>query len=101
MNELVSSGADLSVLQSAEWSRLLALARRRLERSGGSLDGAIRLTAPTDDERRLVIGLTGTHRPPGVAAVTVSLAVLDHAMIDRFGLTLPEALAAVLGPVRD
>jgi len=80
---------------------LLSLARRRLERSGGSLDGTIRLTAPTDDERRLVIGMTGTHRPPGVAAVTVGLGVLNRAMIERFSLTVAEALAVLDGPVRD
>ena len=80
---------------------MLSLARRRLERSGGSLDGTIRLTAPTDDERRLVIGMTGTHRPPGVAAVTVGLGVLNRAMIERFSLTVAEALAVLDGPVRD
>ncbi len=97
----MSADPDLSALGSPPWNRLLALARRRLERSGGSLDGTIRLTAPTDDERRLVIGMTGTHRPPGVAAVTVGLGVLDRAMIERFSLTLAEALAALDGPVRD
>jgi len=97
----VSADPDLSALGSAPWNRLLSLARRRLERSGGSLDGTIRLTAPTDDERRLVIGMTGTHRPPGVAAVTVGLGVLNRAMIERFSLTVAEALAVLDGPVRD
>lgn len=92
---------DLLALGSPPWNRLLMLARRRLERSGGSLDGTIRLTAPTDDERRLVIGMTGTHRPPGVAAVTLGVGVLNRAMIDRFQLTLAESLALLDGPVRD
>jgi hypothetical protein len=30
------------------WARLLSAARRSLERSGGSLDGAVSLTAPTE-----------------------------------------------------
>jgi len=101
MTGAVSAAPDLSTLGSPPWTRLLSLARRRLERSGGSLDGTVRLTAPTDDERRLVIGMTGTHRPPGVAAVTVGLGVLNRAMIERFSLTLAEALAVLDGPVRD
>jgi uncharacterized protein (TIGR02679 family) len=89
------------VLGAPPWDRLLAIARRRLERSGGSLDGVIRLTTPTEAERRLVIGLTGTHRPPGVSAVSVGLAQLDRAMTERFSLTLAQAIATVDGPVRN
>lgn len=97
----MTPAADLSVLRSPPWNRLISHARRRLERSGGSLPGSIRLLEPTDDERRLVIGLTGTHRPPGVAAVSIGLESLDQAIVDRFGVRLVEAVASVAGPVRD
>ena len=50
------------------WERLLVAARRSLERTGGRLDGRIGLADPTDAERRVVIGLTGRHRPPGTGA---------------------------------
>ncbi|GAA2215797.1 hypothetical protein GCM10009850_112650 [Nonomuraea monospora] len=61
-------------------SRLLAAARRRLERTGGALEGSIGLNAPTDDERRAIIGITGIYRPEGVKRLTVSLAELDAAI---------------------
>ena len=97
----MTSDAELSQLRSPPWDRLLTQARRRLERSGGSLSGSIRLVEPTEDERRLVIGLTGTHRPRGVAAVSVSLDALDRAIVGRFGSRLADAIAIVGGPVRD
>jgi len=97
----MSTDPELSVLRSPPWDRLLALARRSLERSGGSLAGTIRLIEPTDDERRLIIGMTGTHRAPGVAAVSISLQVVDRAMSGRFGRTLAEALAITAGPIRN
>src|SRR6478672_7263341 len=43
-------------LQGEGWTRLLTAARRRLERTGGALDGDIGLTRPSDAERRTVIG---------------------------------------------
>ncbi|WP_200825012.1 TIGR02679 family protein [Nonomuraea solani] len=60
--------------------RLLAAARRRMERTGGVLEGSIGLNAPTDDERRAIIGITGIYRPEGVKRLTVSLAELDAAI---------------------
>jgi uncharacterized protein (TIGR02679 family) len=79
------------------WRRLLAAARRSLERSGGSLDGSVSLTAPDDAERLLVIGVTGVHRPAGVGRVTVRLAELDAHLRAALGA----GLADVVGPVRD
>ncbi|MGP3920231.1 TIGR02679 family protein [Nonomuraea sp. 10N515B] len=74
--------------------RLLTAARRRLERTGGALEGSIGLTAPTDDERRAIIGITGIYRPEGVKRLTVSLADLDAA--------IPGGLLRALGgQVRD
>ncbi|MEV6344043.1 TIGR02679 family protein [Actinoplanes sp. NPDC051851] len=79
------------------WRRLLAAARRSLERTGGSLDGTISLASPGEEERLVVIGVTGVHRPAGVGRVTVRLAELDAFLRDAYGA----GLASVAGPVRD
>lgn len=82
------------------WTRLLAAARRSLERTGGSLDGAVSLTAPTDEERLVVIGITGTHRSSGSRRLTVRLAELDAFLRDAHGVGLAEAVATE-APLRD
>ena len=74
------------------WERLLAAARRSLERTGGSLDGRIGLADPTDAERRVVIGLTGRHRPPGTARLSVTLAEIDAGLRRARDETLVELL---------
>lgn len=83
-----------------EWERLLAAARRSLERTGGSLDGAVSLTEPTDAERRVVIGITGTHRSTASRRLTVRLAELDAFLRDAYGVSLAEAVAT-RAPLRD
>jgi uncharacterized protein (TIGR02679 family) len=83
------------------WRRLLAAARRRLERTGGALDGKIGLVDPSDAERHVVIGLTGRHRPPGTARLAVSLAELDSGLRRSAGAGLVELLARTEGPLRD
>jgi len=75
------------------WERLLAAARRSLERTGGRLDARVGLADPTDAERRVVIGLTGRHRPPDTARLTVTLAEIDAGLRRTRG----EPLAALLG----
>ncbi|GAA2676571.1 TIGR02679 family protein [Actinoplanes palleronii] len=79
------------------WQRLLAAARRSLERTGGSLAGSVSLAAPDEAERRVVIGVTGVHRPAGVARVTVRLAELDAFLRAAHGA----GLAETVGPFRD
>ncbi|MFI5915466.1 TIGR02679 domain-containing protein [Dactylosporangium sp. NPDC051541] len=79
------------------WRRLLEAARRSLERTGGSLAGSVSITAPTDDERLVVIGVTGVYRPTGGARLAVRLADLDAHLRDVRGT----GLASVLGPLRD
>jgi uncharacterized protein (TIGR02679 family) len=79
------------------WLRLLAAARRSLERTGGRLDGAVSLSAPSDAERLVVIGITGVHRPVGVTRLTVRLADLDEHLRAAYGA----GLAAAIGPLRD
>ncbi|MDY7087556.1 MAG: TIGR02679 family protein [Actinomycetota bacterium] len=79
------------------WRRLLAAARRSLERSGGSLAGTVSLTAPDDAERHVVIGVTGVHRPAGVSRVTVRLSEIDAFLRNAHDIDLPSAV----GPFRD
>lgn len=83
------------------WRRLLAAARRRLERTGGALDGDIALTAPTEAERRTVIGVTGRYRPETVKRLTVPLADLDGYLHGRYGTGLLGTLGRLHGPLRD
>jgi uncharacterized protein (TIGR02679 family) len=89
------------VLDDAGWQRLLAAARRKLETNSGVLDGAIGLRGPTEVERRVVIGITGRHRPVGVKAVRIELAELDQAVRDACGSSLIEVLVQQGGPLRD
>jgi uncharacterized protein (TIGR02679 family) len=79
------------------WRRLLAAARRSLERTGGSLAGTVSLTAPDEAERHVVIGVTGVHRPAGVSRVTVRLSEIDTFLRGAHNIDLPSAV----GPLRD
>jgi len=82
------------------WRRLLERARRALERTGGSLDGAITLATPTEQERLVVIGVTGAHRSAGAARLTVRLAELDQHLRAAHGTGLAETVSAS-APLRD
>jgi uncharacterized protein (TIGR02679 family) len=82
------------------WARLLAAARRSLERTGGALHGAVSLAAPSDAERLVVIGVTGTHRSAGSGRLTVRLAELDEHLRAAYGTSLAEAVAHG-APLRD
>jgi uncharacterized protein (TIGR02679 family) len=92
-----SSADPIGLSADLGWRRLLAAARRSLERTGGRLDGGVSLTAPSDAERLVVIGITGVHRPPGVGRLTIRLADLDEHLRAVYGV----GLARALGPVRD
>ncbi|MET7784234.1 DUF2399 domain-containing protein [Streptomyces sp. NPDC005388] len=83
------------------WTRLLAAARRRLERTGGVLDGDIGLTGPSEPERRTVIGITGRYRPETAKRLAVPLRDLDGYLHDRYGTGLLTALGRLHGPLRD
>ncbi|GII06043.1 TIGR02679 family protein [Planobispora takensis] len=86
--------------QGEGWERLLAAARRRLER-GGALTGSVGLNDPSEAERRVIIGITGRYRPESVKRLTVSLAELDAALSARYGSGLRDVLAGLGGPIRD
>jgi uncharacterized protein (TIGR02679 family) len=84
-----------------EYRRLLAAARRSLERTGGALAGRISVPDPDDAERKAIIGITGVHVSAGAKRVTVTLAVLDAAVRRGAGCGLAELLAGLGGPLRD
>jgi uncharacterized protein (TIGR02679 family) len=85
-----------------EYRRLLAAARRSLERTGGSLDGSVSVSAPDDAERKAIIGITGQYREAGVARLTVRLADLDAAACEAGSGGLAALLAELAGgPLRD
>lgn len=88
-------------LRGEGWTRLLAAARRRLERTGGALDGDIGLAAPSEAERRTVIGITGRYRPETARRLAVPLRELDGYLYDRFGAGLLATLGRLHGPLRD
>jgi uncharacterized protein (TIGR02679 family) len=92
---------NLTELRGEGWKRLLAAARRSLERTGGALDRSIGLSSPTDAERRVVIGITGSYRPQTVKRLAVELAVLDAALRQRYRSSLHDALVRLGGPLRD
>ncbi|MFD0134817.1 TIGR02679 family protein [Streptomyces sp. NPDC127159] len=83
------------------WTRLLAAARRKLERTSGALDGEIGLLAPSDAERRTVIGVTGRYRPETAKRLAVPLTALDAYLYDRCGTGLLQTLGHLNGPLRD
>ncbi len=76
------------------WGRLLSTARRNLERTGGSLDTTISLTAPSDAERLLIIGITGVHRSAGTGRIAVRMSELDAYLRQAHG----RGLQAFVGP---
>lgn len=78
------------------WARLLAAARRSLERTGGALDTAVSLTTPDEAERLLIIGITGVHRPASIGRLTVRLSELDEALRQSHGRGLVEVLGGTL-----
>jgi uncharacterized protein (TIGR02679 family) len=86
---------------SAEYRRLLAAARRSLERTGGHLAGTVTVSHPADAERKAIIGLTGQYRDAQAARISVRLTDLDAAVREATGRGLPELLAELGGPLRD
>ena len=85
----------------AEYRRLLAAARRSMERTGGDLAGTVSVSNPSDAERKAIIGITGQYRDAGTARVSVRLADLDSAVREATGRSLPELLAQLSGPLRN
>ncbi|MDN3351871.1 DUF2399 domain-containing protein [Actinomadura sp. DC4] len=90
--------ADFDELRGEEWRRLLAAARRRLDRTGGEVAGSVALAHPTGDELR-VLGRITSRTAAGRRSV-VSLAELDGALRHDHGVGLRTALARLDRPGR-
>ena len=84
-----------------EYRRLLAAARRSLERTGGSLAGRISVADPDDAERKAIIGITGVHQSAGTKRLTVSLESFDAAVRRATGRGLAELLTTLGPPLRN
>ena len=79
---------------------LLRAAHRRLEASGGKIDGvAAILRSPSDEERLAVDRLLGTRSRS--ANLRVPLSRMDAVLRDRAGATLLGVVETVVGPLRD
>jgi uncharacterized protein (TIGR02679 family) len=87
--------------RAAEYRRLLAAARRSLERTGGALTGTVSLSRPGAAERKAIIGITGQYRGAQTARISVRLADLDRAVRESTGIGLPDLLAELGGPLLD
>jgi len=95
------SAGPAAAYRTAGYRRLLAAARRSLERSGGELAGMVSVSRPTDAERRAIIGITGQYRDANTVRLSVRLVDLDRAVRETTGQGLPDLLAALGGPLRD
>ncbi|MEV0408766.1 TIGR02679 family protein [Actinoallomurus sp. NPDC050550] len=92
---------ELAELRAAEWRRLLAAARRRLEKTGGEPVGSIGLTDPSEAECRIVDRITGRyHGGRRARRVTASLGELDRMLRRTYGVGLLAALARIDAPER-
>jgi len=94
-------GSGVDRYRGPEYRRLLAAARKSLERTGGALAGRISVAEPDDAERKAIIGITGVHQPSGTKRLSVPLADLDAAVRRGTGLGLEAVLAALGGPLRN
>ncbi|NLU79876.1 TIGR02679 family protein [Micromonospora sp. HNM0581] len=102
---LVPAGRDLpggpvDLVEQPGWRRLLAAARRSLERSGGRLDTTVTLSVPTDDERLVIIGITGIHRSAAAARLSIRLGEVDEHLRGAHGVGLVEVLT-MTAPLRN
>jgi uncharacterized protein (TIGR02679 family) len=96
-----NNATALDKYREPSYERLMAAARRSLERTGGQLTGRISVQDPSDAERRAIFGITGIHQPRGTKRLTVQLEVLDGYFRRATGFALPEVLASLGGPLRD
>jgi uncharacterized protein (TIGR02679 family) len=90
--------ADFDELRGEEWRRLLAAARRRLDKNGGEVTGSVALAYPSDEELLVLARITAraaVNRRP-----VVSLTELDTALREAYGAGLFTVLAWLDRPGR-
>jgi uncharacterized protein (TIGR02679 family) len=85
----------------AEYRRLLDVARKSLEQTGGDLTRTVTVKSPDDRERRAIIAITGQYRPEGVGLLAVRLYDLDHAVREVTGHDLRHLLETLGPPLKD
>lgn len=90
--------ADFDELRGEEWRRLLAAARRRLDKTGGEVTGSVTLAHPSDEELRIVERISGRLSVP--RRPVLSLTAIDHALRGAYGAGLLQALARLDRPDR-
>ncbi|MFE9597208.1 TIGR02679 family protein [Streptomyces hokutonensis] len=83
-----------------EFRRVLAAARRSLERNGGEITGSIGLANPTTDERNAIIGITGAYRSADVRRISLPLAELDQNVRNVTGTSLRVLIERIGPPLR-
>jgi uncharacterized protein (TIGR02679 family) len=83
--------AEFDELRGEEWRRLLAAARRRLDKTGGEVTGSVALSDPSDGELHVLERVTG--RGPANRRPAVLLTELDTALRGAYGVGLCKALA--------
>lgn len=95
----LAPGAQV-IAEDPRLSRLLRAAHRRLEASGGSIDGVTAvLSRPTDDERLAVDRLLSIRSRS--MQLRVPLVRLDAVLRERVDATLLSVVQSVVGPLRD
>lgn len=95
------SGDAVERFRAEAYRRLLAAARRSLERTGGDLGGHIGVSEPGPEERAAIAGLTGMRLSPVAKRIRMSLAGLDADVRRACGLGLGELLETIGPKLRD
>ena len=93
--------AEFDELRGEEWRRLLAAARRRLDKTGGEVTGSVALADPSAEELRVVERITGRRSDPQRPAarrqatqrLVLSMTEIDQALRGAYGIGLRKALA--------
>lgn len=84
---------EFDELRGEGWRRLLAAARRRLDKTGGEPTGSVTLADPSPAERRVIDEITKRYGDTPARRVVVQVTDVDGAMRRMYGVGLLKALA--------